>query len=84
MHLVEPASAARELVLEHGFLSFIPEIAIERDLSAGRLIKLQIAALSPCYWDAMMAWRSGKRRDANKQLLLATVRAMAADWGQSG
>ncbi|NHQ86522.1 LysR family transcriptional regulator [Iodobacter sp. HSC-16F04] len=80
IHAIQPASAAREMAMEHGFLTFMPEVAVKRDLREGRLIKLAISDLPLWEWEVMMAWRSGKRSDVSKQLVIDTVRAMAADW----
>jgi LysR family transcriptional regulator, pca operon transcriptional activator len=80
IHAIQPASAAREMAMEHGFLTFMPEVAVKRDLREGRLIKLNISDLPLWEWEVMMAWRSGKRSDVSKQLVIDTVRAMAADW----
>ncbi|QDL55449.1 LysR family transcriptional regulator [Rhodoferax aquaticus] len=80
IHTVQPASAAREMALEHGFLTFMPEVAAKRDLREGRLVKLDLQDLPLWEWEVMVAWRSGKRVDANKQMVLDTVRAMAPDW----
>jgi len=80
IHAIQPASAAREMAMEHGFLTFMPEVAVKRDLREGRLIKLAISDLPVWEWEVMMAWRSGKRSDSSKQLVIDTVRAMAADW----
>ena len=80
IHTVQPASAAREMALEHGFLTFMPEVAVKRELREGRLVKLDLQDLPVSEWEVMVAWRSGKRMDASKQRVLDTVRAMAADW----
>lgn len=80
IHTIQPASAAREMALEHGFLTFMPEVAVKRELREGRLVKLDLQDLPLWEWEVMVAWRSGKRVDASKQRVLDTVRAMAADW----
>lgn len=80
IHTVQPASAAREMAMEHGFLTFMPEVAVKRELRAGRLVKLELQDLPLWEWEVMVAWRSGKRVDASKQRVLDTVRAMAVDW----
>ncbi|AMC34895.1 LysR family transcriptional regulator [Janthinobacterium sp. B9-8] len=80
IHAIQPASAAREMAMEHGFLTFMPEVAVKRDLREGRLIKLNISDLPLWEWEVMMAWRSGKRADISKQRVIDTVRAMAPDW----
>lgn len=80
LHAIQPAVAARELAMEHGFLTFMPEVAVRRDLREGRLRKLQIRDLPLWEWEVMMAWRSGKRKDAPKQQVLDTVRQIASEW----
>ncbi|WP_206434442.1 substrate-binding domain-containing protein [Iodobacter ciconiae] len=80
IHAIQPASAAREMAMEHGFLTFMPEVAVKRDLHEGRLIKLTISDWPLREWEVMMAWRSGKRADISKHQVIDTVRAMAADW----
>lgn len=80
IHTVQPASAAREMALEHGFLTFMPEIAVKRELREGRLVKLDLSDLPLWEWEVMVAWRSGKRVDTSKQHVLDTVRAMTMDW----
>ncbi len=80
IHAIQPASAARELALAHGFLTFVPEVVVKRDLREGRLVKLALSDLPLWEWDVMMAWRSGKRADPAKQRVLDAVRAMAPDW----
>ncbi len=80
IHTVQPASAARTMAIEHLFLTFMPEVAVKRDLREGRLVKLELRDLPVWEWDVVVAWRTGKRMDATKELVLETVRAMAADW----
>lgn len=80
LHAIQPAVAARELAMEHGFLTFMPEVAVRRDLREGRLRKLQISDLPLWEWEVMMAWRAGKRKDAPKQQVLDTVRQIASEW----
>ena len=77
---VQPASAARELALEHGFITLMPELVIARDLEMGRLIRLDVSNLPQEHWDVMMAWRGGKRPNPAREKVLATARAMAKRW----
>ncbi len=77
IHAIQPASAAIELALEHGFLTFMPEMAAARQLKLGNLVKLAIADLPQWEWEAMVAWRSGKRPDAAKLHVLQAVRELA-------
>jgi len=74
IHAIQPASAAIELALEHGFLTFMPEMAAARQLKLGNLVKLEIEDLPRWEWEAMVAWRSGKRPDAAKLRVLQAVR----------
>ena len=84
IHAIQPSSAAIELALEHGFLTFMPEMAAAKQLKEGSLVKLEIADLPHWEWEAMVAWRSGKRPDESKQTVLGVVREMAARWSQPG
>ncbi|HEX8614124.1 MAG TPA: LysR family transcriptional regulator [Telluria sp.] len=80
IHAIQPATAALELVLEHGFLTFMPEMAAAKQLRDGSLVKVNIADLPLWEWEVMMAWRGGKRVDAGKQMVLQVVREIAAGW----
>jgi DNA-binding transcriptional LysR family regulator len=73
IHAIQPASAASEMALEHGYLTFMPEMAVRRDLREGRLVKLELLDLPLWQWEVMMAWRSGKRVDASQQQVLDTI-----------
>lgn len=66
--------------MEHGFLTFMPEITAARLLRTGHLQRLALADLPPWEWELMVAWRSGKRPDIAKETVLAQVRALAQDW----
>ncbi|TDR80086.1 LysR family transcriptional regulator [Paludibacterium purpuratum] len=78
IHAIQPASAARDLALSHGFLSFLPELSVRFDLQKGSLVKLQIPELPEWQWEVMMAYRSGKRKAEAKQIVLDSARALAA------
>lgn len=80
IHAIQPSSAALELALEHGFLTFMPEMAAARQLRDGSLVRLDIVDMPLWQWDVMMAWRSGKRVDRSKQMVLEVVRNIAAGW----
>jgi DNA-binding transcriptional LysR family regulator len=80
LHAIQPASAARELALEHGFITLMPALAITRDLEFGRLVKLDVVDLPPDHWDVMMAWRSGKRPNPAKERVLEAARTLARRW----
>lgn len=80
IHAVQPAVAARELALEHGFLTFMPEVAVRRDLRDGRLVRLALTDLPLWEWQVMMAWRTGKRPDAALRQVLDSVRALGEEW----
>lgn len=80
VHTIQPASAALELALAYGYLTFMPEMAAAAHLRSGQLVKLEIADLPRWDWEVMVAWRSGKRADPAKQAVLKQVRALAAGW----
>jgi len=79
IHAVQPASAARELVLRHGFLSFMPELSIRNELRDGAMIRLDIPELPDWQWDVMMAYRTGKRKAEAKHIVLEAARLLAAE-----
>lgn len=83
LHAIQPAGAARELALEHGFITLMPALAVARDLELGRLIRLDVEDLPQDHWEVMMAWRSGKRPNAAKETVLNAARALAIRWGGS-
>ena len=85
LHAIQPARVrARELALEHGFITLMPALAITRDLEFGRLVaKLDVVDLPPDHWDVMMAWRSGKRPNPAKERVLEAARTGPALVGQA-
>lgn len=83
IHAIQPSSAAIELAMEHGFITFMPEMAVSRQLADGSMCRLDIADLPYSEWDVMVAWRSGKRADASKQAVLKVVRSMVAGWASA-
>ena len=50
LHAIQPGSAARELALEHGFITIMPELVVRRDLLAGRLVRLPLVDLPAASW----------------------------------
>lgn len=77
LHRVAPSNAARALVLEQGFISFMPEMTVVRELRLGSMVRLPVQDLPQWYWRIMMAWRAGKQISPAKQQLLETGRALA-------
>lgn len=80
LHAIQPGSAARELALEHGFITIMPELVVRRDLLVGRLVRLPVADLPDACWQVMMAYRSGKRWHEAKERVLLAARALATEW----
>lgn len=80
IHAVQPSSTAIDLALDHGFITFMPEMAVTKHLADGRLVRLDVVDLPPSHWEVMVAWRSGKRASAANKIVLDVVRAMAAEW----
>lgn len=78
IHAIQPSAASILLAQEHGFLTFMPEMAAARQLALGHLVKLEIEDLPRWEWEAMVAWRSGKRPDAAKLRVLQAVRELAS------
>ncbi|WP_018150136.1 LysR family transcriptional regulator [Leeia oryzae] len=77
LHRVAPASAARALVLEQGFISFMPEVTVVRELRAGTVVRLPVTDLPRWYWQIMMAYRPGKTMLPAKTLLIEAARELA-------
>lgn len=80
IHLLQPAAAARDLALWHGYVAFVPRLAVRQELEKGVLRELALAEPELGRWRVMMAWRGGKRRDAAKTMALDAARALARDW----
>jgi len=76
IHAIQPSAASILLAQEHGFLTFMPEMAAARQLKLGNLVKLEMTDLPHWEWEAMVAWRSGKRPDAAKLRVLQAVREL--------
>lgn len=84
IHTIQPASAALDLVLEHGFLSFVPAMVAAQHMRSGHIVELTVPDLPRWNWELMVAWRTGKRPDPAKQTVLRQIRAMAQDWSGLG
>ncbi|OHX16749.1 transcriptional regulator [Chromobacterium amazonense] len=80
IHLLQPATAARDLALWHGYVAFVPRLAVREELAQGLLHELDLAEPELGRWRVVMAWRGGKRRDAAKERALAAARQLARDW----
>jgi DNA-binding transcriptional LysR family regulator len=80
LHTNQPATTARELALDHGFIVFAPALALVTDIEAGRLVPLQVTDMPKWHWEVMMAYRAGKRPDAARDRVLAAARQVGARW----
>ncbi|MEN3810539.1 LysR substrate-binding domain-containing protein, partial [Chromobacterium piscinae] len=80
IHLPQPASAARDLALWHGYVAFVPRLAVRQELEWGALRELPLQEPELGRWRLMMAWRGGKRPDAAKTMMLEAARTLADDW----
>ncbi|MBV8656455.1 MAG: LysR family transcriptional regulator [Burkholderiales bacterium] len=80
LHINQPATTARELALEHGFIVFMPAVTVLPDLAAGRLVPLQVSDLPQWRWELMMAYRAGKRPDPARDAVLAAARQVSGLW----
>lgn len=80
IHLSQPASAARDLALWHGYVAFVPRLVVRQELEWGALRELPLQEPELGRWRLMMARRGGKRPDAAKTMTLEAARALARDW----
>ena len=80
IHLLQPAAAARDLALWHGYVAFVPRLAVREELAQGLLTELDLLEPELGRWGVVMAWRGGKRRDAAKAKVLAAARELAGEW----
>ncbi|AXE34401.1 LysR family transcriptional regulator [Chromobacterium phragmitis] len=80
IHLLQPATAARDLALWHGYVAFVPRLAVREELARGVLRELKLDEPAPGRWRVMMAWRGGKRRNDARERVLAAARELARDW----
>ncbi|UTH72431.1 LysR family transcriptional regulator [Chromobacterium sp. IIBBL 290-4] len=80
IHLLQPAAAARDLALWHGYIAFVPRLAVREELSQGLLKELDLAEPELGRWRVVMAWRGGKRRDEAKGRVLEAARELAREW----
>jgi DNA-binding transcriptional LysR family regulator len=55
--VVGPLAAARRLVRDHGYVSFLPIEAVREDLAAGVLAKLNVIDAPKATWEVVIAYR---------------------------
>lgn len=80
IHLLQPATAARDLALWHGYIAFVPRLAVREELAQGLLVELSLAEPELGRWRVVMLWRKGKRRQMAREQVLAAARTLAASW----
>ncbi len=80
IHVIEPASAVRELALEQGYISFAPDLCIRKELQAGTLVRLALSDLPHSEWHMMMAWRAQKRQQDGRKRVLQEVQNLVQEW----
>ena len=80
LHSNQPATTARELALEHGFVVIAPAITMLGDLQAGRLVQLNVVDMPTWHWEVMMAYRAGKRPDVARDAVLEAARRIGVQW----
>jgi LysR family transcriptional regulator, pca operon transcriptional activator len=73
LHSVQPAIIARELMLEHGYISFLPRLTVAKDLKAGILVRLEVSDLPQWTWDVAVAYRERKTRDPALETVLEAI-----------
>ncbi|WP_374354472.1 LysR family transcriptional regulator [Chitinimonas sp.] len=82
LHINQPATTARELALQHGFVVFAPQISLLDDLQSGSLRQLAISDLPAWRWEVMMAYRAGKRPNDGRDQVLQAARQLGSHWQQ--
>jgi DNA-binding transcriptional LysR family regulator len=80
LHSNQPATTARELALDHGFVVIAPAITMLGDLQAGRLVPLNVIDMPAWHWEVMMAYRAGKRPDVARDRVLDATREIGTQW----
>lgn len=80
IHVIEPASAVRELCLEQSYISFAPDLCIRKELQAGTLVRLPVSDLPHSEWHMVMAWRQQKRSQAGRKRVLQEVHNLVQEW----
>jgi DNA-binding transcriptional LysR family regulator len=77
---VTPAVVARDLVLGHGYVSFLPSLTIAEDLRNASMVSLEICDLPHWTWDIAVAYRERQESDRAVSHLLAALDGM--HWAQ--
>lgn len=80
IHVIEPASAVRELCLEQAYISFAPDLCIRKELQAGTLVRLPVLDLPHSEWHMVMAWRQQKRMQAGRKRVMQEVQNLVQEW----
>lgn len=73
LHSVQPAVIAHELMLEHGYISFLPRLTVAKDLASGRVVRLNVTDLPQWTWDVAVAYRERKTKDPALSLVLGAI-----------
>jgi DNA-binding transcriptional LysR family regulator len=76
---VSPAATARSLVLEHGYVSFLPRLTVVGDLVAGALVRLSVSDVPDWTCDIGVAYREQRARDGALVIFLEAVHRIR--WG---
>jgi LysR family transcriptional regulator, pca operon transcriptional activator len=71
--LVSPLNAARRLVIEHGFIAFLPQVAVSSDLASGALIELNVQDSPEVTWDIRLVYRQRQLQPVQVRLLAEVV-----------
>lgn len=81
IHVLQPATAVRDLALWHGYVGFVPRLSVWQELEQGLLTELSLAEPELGQWRVTMAWRGGKRPLQARDAVLQAAREMARVWG---
>jgi DNA-binding transcriptional LysR family regulator len=70
---VTPAEVARQLVIEAGVISFLPEVVIRNDLAEGRVVRLHPYNFPEYEWKIALLYRDRKQQNPALKCLLSVL-----------
>ncbi len=76
---VSPAEAAKAVLRTASFLTFLPRMAVSRELAEGRLVALPVVDLPQYFWEIRLLHRERKRPDPAATALLDAAASLWTD-----
>lgn len=77
---VSPAATARESVLEHGYVPFLPRLTVAGDLAPVARVRLAVEDMPAWSCDVVVAYRDRRSPDPALSVSLRAVRS--AQWAE--